>query len=151
MGRKIGYLRVSTDEQSTARQHDALAGLCDEMRVEQGVSATAAARPVFEALFDELATGDTLVLWDLDRAFRCAEEALRVRRILMKRGVVMKILTLHVDPYTEIGGFVYAVAAATAELERERLIRRTKEGMAAARKRGAKIGRPKKCGLERAA
>lgn len=143
MGKKIGYLRVSTDQQSTARQVDALEGRCDELRIEHGVSATAA-RPVFEALLAELAEGDTLVMWDIDRAFRCTEDALRVKRELKERGVLMEILTLHVNPYTEIGGFVYTVAAATAELERERLVRRTKEGLRAARRRGKRLGRPRK-------
>ena len=147
MSKTIGYLRVSTDKQTTARQADALEGLCDELRIEPSMSATAKKRPVFSELLKDLAEGDTLVLWDLDRAFRSAEDALRVRRMLMGRGVLMRIMTLHVDPYTETGGFIYTVMAASAELERIRLIRRTKEGIAAARKRGKRVGRPRKSDL----
>ncbi|MEP2987310.1 MAG: recombinase family protein, partial [Roseibium sp.] len=72
---KIGYLRVSKHEQSPDRQIDGLRGLCDELHIER-LSAVSAKRPVFEALVAQLKSGDALVVWDLDRAFRSTIDAI---------------------------------------------------------------------------
>lgn len=59
--KRIDYLRVSTDDQSIDRQRDGLQVHCDELHIEQGVSAAAKTRPVFEKVLSEIGEGDTLL------------------------------------------------------------------------------------------
>lgn len=140
---KLGYLRVSTEEQKPDRQIDALKPLCDELHIET-VSAIAKRRPVFENVLRRLKAGDTLVVWDLDRAFRSTVDAITNAELLRERGVNFHIVTLGVDTSTADGKLVYTFIAAMAEHERNRLSERTKQGLAAARKRGKILGRPRK-------
>lgn len=140
---KLGYLRVSTEEQKPDRQIDALKPLCDELHIET-VSAIAKKRPVFERILKRLKAGDTLVVWDLDRAFRSTVDAITNAEQLRERGVNFHIVTLGVDTSTADGKLVYTFIAAMAEHERNRLSERTKQGLAAARKRGKTLGRPRK-------
>lgn len=143
MQKRIGYLRVSTDDQSTDRQRDGLQTHCDELHIEHGVSATAKSRPVFEKVLSEVGQGDTLVVWDLDRAFRSTIDAIMVADSLRERGAHFHIVNLSVDTSTPAGMLVYTVMAAQAQFERANLAQRTKEGLAAAKKRGKQLGRPK--------
>ena len=145
MGRQIGYLRVSRLDQCLDRQIDGLSNQCDEMRIER-VSAVANARPVFDELVASLQSGDTLVVWDIDRAFRSTIDAVQQAQQLRERGIGFRIVTLNVDTGTPDGMLVYTMMAAIAEHERKRLSQRTKEGLAAARKRGKRLGRPPKLG-----
>ena len=143
MTKRIGYIRVSKDEQNPARQIDGLQAVCDELRIEQGVSAAAKSRPVFEQTLAELKEGDTFTVWDLDRAFRSTVDAVMTADALRARGVHFQIVTLAVDTATPAGKLVYTVMAAQAEFERSNLIKRTKEGMKAAKRRGVHVGRPR--------
>ena len=143
MARKIGYLRVSTAEQSADRQVDGLRDLCDEMHVE-AVSAVGKRRPVYEKVVGKLKAGDVLVIWDLDRAYRSARDALSELDALTQRGVHFHIARLAIDTATPTGRFLYTVMGGLAEFERLTLSQRTKEGLLAARKRGARLGRPPK-------
>lgn len=145
-GRRVGYLRVSTDEQRPDRQVDGLESECDELRLELGVSAIARTRPVFDRLLIELEAGDTLVVWALDRAFRSALDAISVAKVLRERGIHLKIVSLHMDTSTPAGRFVYTLLAALAEFERDNLAERTRQGLSAARQRGKTLGRPFKLG-----
>lgn len=140
---KIGYLRVSTGEQRPDRQVDALQEICDEMHIER-VSAVSAKRPVYEGVLKKLGPSDTLVVLDLDRAFRSVVDAVTEVEKLRKRGVTLQIVNLSVDTSTPAGMLVYTVMSACAEFERRTLIQRTREGLAAARKRGQRLGRPPK-------
>jgi len=140
---KIGYLRVSTDEQKPDRQVDGLKSHCDKIYFER-VSAVSRKRPVYESVLKKLKAGDTLVVWDLDRAFRSTVDALLEAEKLRGRGIEFQIVTLNVDTATPSGELIYTVMAAFAQFERQNLIKRTKEGMAAARNRGKHIGRPYK-------
>lgn len=141
--RKIAYLRVSTGEQRPDRQIDGLKDICDELHVET-LSAVSRRRPVYEAVVAGLKPGDMLVVWDLDRAFRSVVDALTEAEKLRARGVEFRIATLHIDTSTPAGLFVYTLLAALAEFERRTLSQRTREGLAAARRRGKRIGRPPK-------
>lgn len=141
--RKVGYLRVSRADQCFDRQIDGLKALCDEMHIEQ-VSAASKSRPVFDRLIAELQAGDSLVVYDLDRAFRSTIDAVTQAERLRQRGVSFQIVTLSVDTSTDDGMLVYTFMAAIAEHERKRLARRTREGLAAARQRGKRLGRPPK-------
>ncbi|MEM8820367.1 MAG: recombinase family protein [Pseudomonadota bacterium] len=137
---RIGYLRVSTIDQSTDRQADGLQDLCDALHLEQ-VSAVGR-RPVFDGVIADLREGDTLLVWDLDRAFRSTLDAIMTADLLRQRGVALQIVQLSIDTGTPEGEFFYTIVAACAQFERRILSRRTKEGMEAARRRGVPIGRP---------
>lgn len=143
MPRKIGYLRVSTAEQSPDRQVDGLKDLCDELHVEK-VSAVSRKRPVYEKVVKKLRPGDVLVIWDLDRAYRSARDALSQLDALHQRDVHFHIAKLSIDTATPTGRFLYTVMGGLAEFERLTLSQRTKEGLLAARRRGARLGRPPK-------
>ncbi len=140
---KIGYLRVSTVDQNHQRQIDSLNTVCDELYTET-ISAINKKRPVFERVIGKLNAGDTLVVHDLDRAFRSTLDALKQAEQLRQRGVEFQILSLNVDTGTPAGELVFTVMAAFAQYERQCLSQRTKEGMAAAKRRGKHVGRPKK-------
>lgn len=141
--KKIAYLRVSTAEQRPDRQIDGLKDFCDELHIET-LSACHAKRPVYDRVVRGLQSGDMLVVWDLDRAFRSVVDALTEAEKLRLRGVHFKIANLNIDTTTAAGIFVYTMLSALAEFERRTLSQRTKEGLQAARRRGRRIGRPPK-------
>jgi DNA invertase Pin-like site-specific DNA recombinase len=143
MAKKIGYLRVSTADQNPDRQIDGLRDLCDELHVET-LSATSRKRPVYEQIVQKLEAGDMLVIWDLDRAYRSAKDALSELDALQQRGIHFHIAKLAIDTTTPTGRFLYTVMGGLAEFERLTLSQRTKEGLLAARRRGARLGRPPK-------
>ncbi|MCA1241474.1 recombinase family protein [Stappia stellulata] len=139
--KKLGYLRISTHEQRPDRQIDGLHGLCDELHIET-LSAVSAHRPVFDTLLSRLTTGDRLIVWDLDRAFRSTIDAIVTAEALRERGVGFQVATLMIDTETPAGEYTYTIMAATAQFERRNLAKRTREGMEAARRRGVRLGRP---------
>jgi DNA invertase Pin-like site-specific DNA recombinase len=142
---RIGYARVSTDEQNLSLQLDALtAAGCARIYRDEGVSAVARERPAFAQALAVLKPGDTLVIWKMDRAFRSLLNALQVLEELEARRVNFHSLTDAIDTTTPIGRFAYQITNAFAELERALIAERTKAGMAAARRRGVRIGRPPK-------
>ncbi len=140
---KLGYLRVSTEEQKIARQIDGLKPLCDKLYVER-TSAIAKKRPIYEEVMATLKPGDTFVVWDLDRAFRSTIDALVQAERLHQSGIEFQIVTLGVDTSTAHGKLVFTVIAAFAQHERDHLSERTKQGLKAAVRRGAKLGRKPK-------
>ena len=144
---KYGYIRVSTEGQNEDRQIDALEAICDEMDIER-VSAVSQNRPVYDAVVEKLSEGDTFVILDLDRAFRSVVDAVSEAEKLRQRGIGMKIVNLNIDTATPAGELVYTMMAAAAQFERKLLIQRINEGLAAARKRGVKLGRPSKLSPE---
>lgn len=141
--RKVGYLRVSTQDQCVDRQIDGLHRLCDELHIEK-LSAVSRKRPVYQAVMQSLQPGDIFVVWDLDRAFRSVIDAVTEAERLRAAGIEFQIANLQVDTTTPAGMLVYVVMSAFAEFERRVLVQRTKEGLAAARKRGQRLGRPPK-------
>ena len=143
---KIGYLRVSTEEQNADRQIDALKPLCDQVFIEK-LSATAPKRPVFDHVMHLLKEGDTLVVWDLDRAFRSTVDAILQEKRLRENGIAFEIISLNVNTSEPAGEFAYSVMAAAAQLERRMISKRTKEGLAAAKKRGVILGRAPKLSM----
>ena len=141
--KRIGYLRVSTEEQKPDRQIDGLSPLCDELYIER-VSAAAKKRPIFEEVMAALQSGDTLVVWDLDRAFRSTLDALTHTKQLQDRGIQFQVVTMNIDTSKPMGEFFFTVVAAFAQLERRTISERTKEGLRAAVKRGTVLGRKPK-------
>lgn len=141
--KRIGYLRVSTVDQCTNRQRDGLQNICDKLFTEQ-LSAASKSRPVYERVIKTLKPGDTFVIWDLDRAYRSAKDALVELDKLRNRGIEIQIANLSVDTSTPHGMLIYTFISGLAEFERRLLSQRTKEGLEAARKRGVRLGRPPK-------
>jgi len=140
---KIGYLRVSTEEQRPDRQIDGLRAICDELHVET-LSAVSRTRPVYAEIIRRLKPGDVFVVWDLDRAYRSAADALNEINALNNRGIGFQVVSFPIDTSTPEGYLVLTILSGMSEFERRMLSRRTKEGLAAARLRGKTLGRPRK-------
>lgn len=142
---RIGYARVSTEDQNLALQYDALheAG-CVRIFEDQGISAVGKVRPGFQAALEALAPGDVFVIWKMDRAFRSLRHALDILEQFERRGIEFLSLTDQLDTTTPMGKCMYQIRNAFAELERTLISERTKAGMEAARKRGSVLGRPRK-------
>lgn len=137
---RIGYARVSTDDQNLDLQHDALNGArCDRVYSEKESSGKA--RPILDQVLDTLRQGDTLVIWKLDRLSRDTLETLKLVKDLAARGVSIHSITDSIDTSTPIGEFACTLFAALAQLERDRLRERTRAGLTAAAARGRKGGR----------
>ena len=141
---KFGYVRVSKDEQNQDLQFDALKTEgCDRFFYEK-VSGAAEHRPEFERLREQLRSGDTVVVYDIDRLGRTMVELVLLVDDWNERGIGFKSVSQPlIDTTTEHGEFIFKLFALLAELERKKLIRRTKAGLAAARARGRMGGRPR--------
>ncbi len=139
---RIGYARVSTEDQNLARQRAALeAAECAEIveEVESGVKA----RNRLATLLGRLVAGDELVVKSMDRLGRRAGELVVLLDEQHKRGVVVRILEMPwLDYSAPIGRFIAQTFAALAELEREQTRERQRGGIDAARKAGRHLGRP---------
>lgn len=139
----IGYARVSTEDQNPDLQHDALtkAG-CEQIFTDQ-ISGTKARRPGLEQALSHLRSGDTLVVWRLDRLGRSLRHLIDTVTDLQDKGIGFKSITESIDTTTSGGKLVFHIFGALAEFEREIIRERTKAGLSAARARGRKGGRPK--------
>ena len=147
-GMDVGYARVSTGEQTLDLQLDALAKAgCGKVFTETA-SGAKADRPVLEETLEYLRPGDTLVVWRLDRLGRSLKHLIEVTTQLAERGIGFRSLTEQIDTTTPGGKLVFHVFGALAEFERELIRERTQAGLAAARARGRKGGRPKAKGLD---
>ncbi len=141
---KIGYVRVSKEEQNEQLQIDTLKKYGCEKLFQEKISGTAKHRPEFEKMKEVLRSGDELVVWDIDRLGRTTLELIMLVDDLNQKGILFKSLSQSlIDTTTETGEFVFKLFALLAEHERKRLIRRTKAGQEAARARGRMGGRPK--------
>jgi DNA invertase Pin-like site-specific DNA recombinase len=101
-------------------------------------------RPIYKRVLRKLRRGDSLVVWDLDRAYRSAADALTEINALHRRGVGFRIANFPLDTTTEEGYLLFTILCGMSEFERRMLARRTREGLAAARARGQILGRPRK-------
>lgn len=141
---KIGYVRVSKEEQNEQLQIDALEKYGCEKIFQEKISGTAKNRVEFERMKEVIRKGDELVVWDIDRLGRTTLELIMFVDELNHNGILFKSLSQSlIDTTTETGEFVFKLFALLAEHERKRLIRRTKAGQEAARARGRMGGRPK--------
>jgi len=141
---RIGYARVSTDDQNLDLQRDALANARAEKTYEDKASGKSLDRPHLAECLRSLRKGDTLIVWRLDRLGRSVKDLVALINELRERGVEFVSLTEAIDTTTPMGSFIFHITAALAELERSIIRERTRAGLAAARARGRKGGRPKK-------
>ncbi|MEO5316760.1 recombinase family protein [Pseudarthrobacter sp. CC12] len=147
----VGYMRVSKADgsQTTNLQHDALlaAGIDTGSLYEDKASGKKDDRPQLAACLKALRHGDTLVVWKLDRLGRDLRHLVNIVHDLTERGIGLKVLTgqgAAIDTTTASGKLVFGIFAALAEFERELISERTLAGLASARARGRKGGRPYK-------
>ena len=147
----IGYARVSTHDQNLELQRDALKQAGCERIFEDHVSGAKADRPGWASAKDVLRAGDTLVVWRLDRLGRNLEHLIDTINKLDQEGVGFRSLQENLDTTTSGGKLVFHIFGALAEFERELIRERTMAGLAAARARGRKGGRPRKLDARRIA
>ena len=145
----VGYMRVSKADgsQTTDLQRDALlaAGVDPDALYEDKASGKKDDRPQLTACLKALRDGDTLLVWKLDRLGRDLRHLVNIVHDLTERGIGLKVLTgqgAAIDTTTASGKLVIGIFAALAEYERELISERTIAGLAAARARGRKGGRP---------
>src|SRR5919112_337736 len=139
----IGYARVSTNEQNLSLQRDALEKAGCKREFTDQVSGTKARRPGLEEAFSHLRSGDTLVVWRLDRLGRSLRHLIDTVTELQEKGIGFKSLQESIDTTTSGGKLVFHIFASLAEFEREIIRERTQAGLTAARARGKSGGRPK--------
>ncbi|SKB98876.1 Site-specific DNA recombinase [Kosakonia radicincitans] len=138
---QVGYVRVSTNDQNTALQRNALESSGCELIFEDKMSGKTADRPGLKKLLRVLSEGDTLVVWKLDRLGRSMRNLVILIEDLRQRGINFRSLTDSIDTSTPMGRFFFHVMGALAEMERELIIERTRAGLAAARAEGRIGGR----------
>jgi DNA invertase Pin-like site-specific DNA recombinase len=138
---KIGYARVSTDDQTLDLQTDALLSAGCERLFQDKASGAKADRPGLSQALSFARKGDVLVVWRLDRLGRSLPELVRLVGELDSLGIGFESLTEKIDASTAAGRLVFHVFAALAEFERNLIRERTHAGLAAARARGRKGGR----------
>ncbi len=143
----IGYARVSTDDQNLALQEDALkkAG-CKKIFSDKMSGAKSNRLGLQEALTYLRDGEDTLVVWRLDRLGRSLKNLIEMMTLLENRSIGFQSLQESINTMTSGGKLIFHIFGALAEFERNLIQERTKAGLAAARARGKKGGRPKKFG-----
>jgi DNA invertase Pin-like site-specific DNA recombinase len=141
-GMTFGYIRISTHDQDGALQRDALEKSgCDKVFVHTA-SGALASRPALDQVLQQLRAGDTVVVWRLDRLGRSLRHLLELVERFEQSGVQLRSLTENLDTTSPGGRVVFAVMGAMVEYERALIRERTRAGLAAARARGRKGGRP---------
>lgn len=143
-----GYIRVSTNDQNTALQRNALECAGCEQIFEDKISGKSDNRPGLNKLLKTLSAGDTLVVWKLDRLGRSMRHLVTLIEELRLREINFRSLTDSIDTSTPMGRFFFHVMGALAEMERELIVERTRAGLAAARAEGRIGGRRPKLSEE---
>ncbi len=140
---KLGYARVSTDQQETHLQLDALKRATCERIYQEKASGAKADRPELMKMLDHARKGDVVIIWKLDRLARSLRQLIDTTVLLHERGVELHSLTENINTTTPSGKLTFHLFAALAEFERDILRQRVHAGLAAARRRGHVGGRPK--------
>ena len=145
---RIGYARISTDDQILDLQRDALKrSECREVYEEQA-SGKSTGRPQLEGCLKSLRAGDTLVVWRLDRLGRNLADLVSLIAELERRKINFESMTEKIETVSPAGRLVFHVFAALAEFERNLIRERTVAGLSAARARGRTGGRPPKLSVK---
>src|SRR6187551_1463161 len=139
---KIGYARVSTQEQDLALQLDSLAKEGCEKIFQEKASGAQRDRPELKAALGYTRKGDTLVVWKIDRLARSMKQLIETIESFQERGIGLKSVQDPIDTSSPSGKLVFHIFAALAEFERGVIRARTTAGLRAARARGRVGGRP---------
>ena len=140
----IGYARVSSREQNLDLQLTSLKSTGCERLYTDKVTGIKATKPGLEKAVEQLRSGDTLVVWKLDRLGRTVKGLIEFVEHLHNNDINFKSITDNIDTSTPSGRFFFHVMASLAQMERELLVERTKAGLVAARARGRLGGRKPK-------
>lgn len=138
---KIGYARVSTEDQALDLQLDALKAAGCKKVFQEKASGAAKERPKLDSALEYARPGDVLVVWKLDRLGRTSRRLVELVHQLRDKGIEFQSLTEGIDTTTPMGRFFFTIMAALAEMELELIRERTKAGVVAARARGKSGGR----------
>lgn len=150
--RAAAYCRCSTSEQKIDLQVDAVRELAERrgwaltaIFEDCAVSGTKAKRPALDELMNAVRRKkiDVVIVWRTDRLFRSLSHLVATMGELEARGINFVSCTENMDTGTPSGRLIFQIAGAFAEFERNILVERTVAGIAAARRRGARIGRPR--------
>jgi DNA invertase Pin-like site-specific DNA recombinase len=145
LGMKLGYARVSTEDQNLDIQCRRLSAAGCERLFEEKVSGAARTRPALEKLLGQLRKDDTLVVARLDRLARSTAELLRIAEQITKKEAGFQSLDEPwADTTSPAGKMVMTIFGGIAEFERSLILTRTQDGRQAAMARGVPFGRPKK-------
>ena len=148
---KIGYARVSTEDQRLGLQLDALRQVGCTRVFQEKVSGAGRDRPELARLLDQLREGDTVVVTKLDRLARSTRHLLEIVEHIRVAGRRFQSLgEPWADTTSHAGKMIMTVFSGIAEFERDLIRERTGAGRVAARKRGVRFGRPKKLTVEQA-
>lgn len=140
---KIGYARVSTQDQDLSLQLDALKKEGCERIFKEKASGKNKERPELQKMLQQLRAGDQVYVWKLDRIGRSLKNLLELVEIFKQHQVDFISLHDHINTSTATGRFTFNIFASLAEFEREMIVERTRAGLEAAGKRGNKPGRKK--------
>ena len=139
---KIGYVRVSTQEQNTVRQEKLMESLnVDELFLDKASGKNAEQRPELQRMMDYVRKGDTVVVESISRFARHTRDLLELVEKLTAKEVEFISQKEAIDTTTPTGKFMLTVFGAVAELEREYILQRQQEGIAIAKANGVYKGR----------
>ena len=141
---RYGYARVSTDEQRTHAQTDALEAAGCDVILEEKRSGGTMARPLLQHMLKSLKPGDVVVVYKMDRIARSLRDLMEIQDRIHKAGADFKSLTEVIDTTRPAGRMIFQILGAFAEFERAIIRERTIVGLHAAMERGAKPGQPSK-------
>lgn len=142
---KIGYKRVSTQNQKLDRQTDLLNEYGVEKIFEEKVTGTKRERVELDKMLEQLRPNDIVVVTDLTRLSRSTKDLFEIVEIIENKGAGIKSLKESwLDTTTPQGKLLFTIFAGLSQFERDLIAQRTKEGLASAKSRGKKLGRPNK-------
>lgn len=145
---RIGYIRVSTIHQNTDRQEDSLEQMNVEKIFIEKVSGKDRRRPRLEAMLDFIQEGDVVVVHEISRLARSVSDLYDISKEIREKGASLESLKEPIDLASATGNLTFGILAVLAQFERELLLERQKEGIAAAKARGKKWGREKIYGTD---
>ena len=138
---KIGYIRVSTEQQETTRQQKIMCDYQVARIFSEKLSVASADRPQLKAMLDYVREGDTLYVESISRLGRSTKDLLNIIDTLNEKGVTLISQKENIDTDTPTGKFMLTVFAALSQLEREQLKQRQREGIEIAKAQGKYTGR----------
>ena len=138
---RVGYIRVSTTHQNTDRQEDSLEQMNVEKLFIEKASGKDRRRPQLKAMMDFVQAGDTVVVHELSRMARSVVDLYDIAKELNDKDVSLESLKEDIDLTSATGKLTFGIMAVMAQFERDLLLERQKEGIAAAKARGKRWGR----------
>ncbi|MBJ7325630.1 recombinase family protein [Rhodococcus sp. 14-2470-1a] len=150
MSAVLGYMRVSTTDQSLDLQRDALTAAGCFRIWEEVASGADKDRPQLQLLLESLRVGDVVAVWRLDRLGRSLSHLIETVNLIETKGATLRSITEGIDTSTVGGRLTYNIFGSLAEFERDLVKERTMAGLAAARARGRIGGQPAKIDADKA-